>query len=48
MARSSKKIRIAKYSGTCGKQGVSFFKYLRGIFSNRYSMPRLSELAGGV
>lgn len=34
---------------TCRKQGVSFFEYVRDIFSNKYSMPRLSELvAGGV
>jgi len=32
---------------TCRKQGVSFFEYVRDIFSNRYSMPRLSELVGG-
>jgi hypothetical protein len=33
---------------TCRKQGVSFFEYLQDIFSNTYSMPRLSELVGGV
>jgi len=34
---------------TCRNQGVSFFEYMRDIFSNKYSMPRLSELvAGGV
>jgi len=34
---------------TCRKRGASFFEYVRDIFSNRYSMPRLSELvAGGV
>jgi len=33
---------------TCRKQGVSFFEYLQDIFSNKYSMPRLSELVGGV
>ncbi|MBK5190555.1 MAG: transposase [Methanosarcinales archaeon] len=32
---------------TCRKQGVSFFEYLRDIFSNRYSLPSLSELVGG-
>ncbi len=32
---------------TCRKQGVSFYKYLQDIFSNKYSMPRLSELVGG-
>jgi len=32
---------------TCRKQGVSFYKYVRDIFSNEYSMPRLSELVGG-
>lgn len=29
---------------TCRKYGVSFFKYLRDIFSGEYSMPRLSTL----
>jgi hypothetical protein len=32
---------------TCRKQGVSFYEYVRDIFSNEYSMPRLSELVGG-
>ena len=31
---------------TCRKQGVSFYEYVRDIFSNEYSMPRLSELVG--
>jgi hypothetical protein len=29
---------------TCKKLGVSFYKYILDIFSNSYSMPRLSEL----
>ena len=29
---------------TCRKLGVSFYKYLLGIFSNNYSMTRLSDL----
>ena len=35
---------------TCRKCGISFYEYLRDIFSNRYTMPRLSELilGGGV
>ena len=32
---------------TCRKQGVSFYEYVRDIFSNEYSMLRLSELVGG-
>nr|QNO45174.1 hypothetical protein GMDKAGHH_00027 [Methanosarcinales archaeon ANME-2c ERB4]QNO46024.1 hypothetical protein OOGCPJEC_00009 [Methanosarcinales archaeon ANME-2c ERB4] len=32
---------------TCRKQGVSFYEYVRDIFSNKHSMPRLSELIGG-
>ena len=32
---------------TCRKQGASFFEYVCDIFSNRYTMPRLSELFGG-
>jgi len=32
---------------TCRKQGVSFYEYVRDIFSNKHSMPRLSELVGG-
>jgi len=32
---------------TCRKQGVSFYEYVRDIFSNKYSMPRLSELVSG-
>lgn len=29
---------------TCRKHGVSFFDYVRDIFSNRYNMPRLAEI----
>jgi hypothetical protein len=29
---------------TCRKLGVGFYKYILDIFSNSYSMPRLSEL----
>ncbi|MDI3545797.1 MAG: hypothetical protein PWP68_1214 [Rikenellaceae bacterium] len=30
--------------GTCKKQGVSFFKYLKDIFSRKFEMPRLADL----
>jgi hypothetical protein len=29
---------------TCRKLGVSFFEYIRDIFSGRYAMPRLAYL----
>jgi hypothetical protein len=35
---------ILSIMDTCGKLGVSFYKYTQDILTNSYSMPRLSDL----